>query len=544
MPLIKLEDAKGFVFDLRPSKPDDIAIDAVIQHFGQKTVDNINKTLHRSKMSYDDLMDDLRKYDVDYAPSSLRDDKVYQLAFASVYDEFVKGDKLIPLTLGAAKANPDMPGQKSPGLPYKDLGFKTKREVFQDNEQWKDIAGTWQRIGGGVHTCLPDVALFARAQIASLDKQKIRATWGYPASVYIEEARFFYPYLDFIKNGGFDLPIGYQVEMANGGMRYIDQMLHAHPHDTYVMGDWSSFDKTVPPWLIRDAFSIIAAKIDFGRVRDSENKTWRVNSIRTRRRWKKMISYFINTPVRTCKGHRFQKTGGVPSGSCWTNIVDTLVNVIVTRFVVYHTTGRFPNAGMYLGDDSVLCLSGIVDLENIAKLAKDSFGMILNVAKSYTTTNSKNVHFLGYFNMQGHPLKAQDFLIASFMYPEHKPSDPTVTAGRAVGQMYSCFDPQWAGVWRKVIETICQDAGISIKDVEHEVNTNTFRYKYLAQTGVDPRTVTIPPPDRFIWRVLPKPTCKREYRKRHWQYAEISVKAETLFLDGLHQDSRKTESSG
>lgn len=39
---------------------------------------------------------------------------------------------------------------------------------------------------------LPDVAAYARAQICSRDKNKVRPTWGYPLTVFLTEAQYFF----------------------------------------------------------------------------------------------------------------------------------------------------------------------------------------------------------------------------------------------------------------------------------------------------------------------------------------------------------------
>jgi hypothetical protein len=133
-----------------------------------------------------------------------------------------------------------------------------------------------------------------------------------------------------------DAPIAYGIEMATGGMAYINDMCQSHIGKKYIMTDYRQFDKTPPAWLIRDAFSIVFDSLDLKHVEDSEGEVWPVNEVRTQRRIKKLVSYFINTPIRLASGERFRKRGGVPSGSTFTNIIDTIINCIVTRFVHYH----------------------------------------------------------------------------------------------------------------------------------------------------------------------------------------------------------------
>jgi hypothetical protein len=104
-----------------------------------------------------------------------------------------------------------------------DIEGLCQKEKFLEDPLARKIWHTkWNRIGRGKSETLPDVALYFTAQIATVDKNKIRAVWGYPIDVMVE-GRFFYPYLKWTKEAD-NLPIAHQVEMATGGMQYIDQM--------------------------------------------------------------------------------------------------------------------------------------------------------------------------------------------------------------------------------------------------------------------------------------------------------------------------------
>nr|QMI58122.1 RNA-dependent RNA polymerase [Vera virus]QMI58125.1 RNA-dependent RNA polymerase [Vera virus] len=515
----QLTPAEGFVMNMTPAREDGKARLACNKFFGKDKVDKVTNTLHRSRLNYESLMEDFLEYDREHVKKSVLDQDsnlIYQCVLQSIRNDLGK-QSITPLSFMEVRKLADFPGSKSPGLPYKNQGYKTKAEVFDDEKNLEHLEHLWNQVENGKNVHLPDVCLFARSQIAKYPKQKIRATWGYSFDVYMEEARFFYPIQNFIKSHAHELPIAYGLEMAHGGMNSINDMLVRHKGGKYVISDWSKFDKTIPPWLIRDAFAILEGLIDFsacGRV--SQQK----------RRFKKIVDYFVETPLRTCKGERFLVTGGVPSGSCFTNIIDSIINCIVTRFLIYQTTNAFPVGEIFLGDDGVFIIEqGFACLEDIASLAIKYFGMILNIDKSYVTTNPSNVHFLGYFNYYGFPFKNQDFLIASFIFPEHKRTKLIDACAAALGQMYSGFDSGYARKWLDIIHFLAdlEDKNpFSTSEIILHLKNNEFRHKYLAQVGLTADSMTLPNRhNSLILEVLPKTYCSIRLPTRTYNYKEL-----------------------
>lgn len=503
----KLDKGKGFGMNYRYPRKDMTAYVACKKEFGDR-VDEIVDKHERTPLDYTTLIGDLLEYRCETAPR-IQDDGLYSCILESVRRDFTPDEKLIPLTMGAAAAHPDLPRQKSPGLPYKldPRGYRTKGEVFNDPKELARINRNWHLRGHSNHPPrLPDVCLFARAPITQVGKPKIRATWGYPAEAFLEEARFFYPYMDWIKTSA-KTPIAYGLEMSTGGMTAINNMARFFQGQRFVMLDWKRFDKHIPAWIIRDAFKILYECFADDKVLDSEGKIWKVRPRLTHKRWQAMVRYFINTPIRSSKGDRWMKDHGVPSGSAWTNILDTIVNVIVTRYLMYDVSGKLPSFDVYQGDDGFVILdSEELNLEVYAQIAHERFGMVLNTEKSYLTTNPDNIMFLGYYNKDGRPWRSQDFLIASACLPERPVYEEIDSLARCVGQMWTTLDPSWAVRWYNVCTEISEYIGISLDDGLNYMRTHAHQLKYLSTIGIDPtELVSVRPQyDGLIWDVRPK----------------------------------------
>nr|APG78252.1 RdRp [Hubei partiti-like virus 5] len=506
---------EGFPFNYERAQPDRNALFALNEVFGRAPVAAVRTKYHRARLTFSDLLQDLMEYDVDRPPRQHQPS--YFAALESVRRDIgIPARSIVPLTTGAVAKHPSVPLSKSPGLPYKQRGYATKGEALADPATLRHIRQLWYDIEANKPVELPDVACYARAQICPREKNKVRATWGYPLDVYIAEAQWFYPYLDVLKNQENPI-IAYGVEIATGGMSFINRMATAYPGHPYLLGDWSKFDKTIPPWLIRDAFRIVEETIDFSQVEDVEGKRWNVRDFRSKRRWRRMVNYFINTPVRMSDGRRFLKKGGVPSGSCWTNVIDSIVNAIVMRYLVYEATGSFPCADCYLGDDSVIVLPGLVNITDLANMAKQEFGMLLNPEKTSQTRDERGIHFLGYYNLSGHPTKALDTIIASTVYPERTVLSKVDTIARLVGQAYSCFDTESATGFLRCAHILLKEENLSPEAIEDYIHANPSRFKYLQTIGIAPQSITIPVIDDLhpTWRTLPS-APRRMWRPRYY----------------------------
>lgn len=178
--------------------------------------------------------------------------------------------------------------------------------------------------------------------------------------------------------------MAYGVEIGNGGMQYLNVMTTQFPGANYLIGDWSGFDTTVSAWLIRDAFKILEGHIDFEHVSThATGQIWPVSSVQSKRRWKTLVKYFIDTPIQLSSAERFMKHGGVPSGTAFTYLIDSVINAIIIRYCIYQFVGALPLADLYLGDDFVVVTSQPLNLELLTSFAKQQFSMDFNSDKSY-----------------------------------------------------------------------------------------------------------------------------------------------------------------
>nr|APG78298.1 RdRp [Hubei partiti-like virus 54] len=247
---------------------------------------------------------------------------------------------------------------------------------------------------------------FARTQRGN----KTRLVWGYPIEMTMMEARFARPLIDkFIQ---MDTP------MMIGKPKYLIGTrinCNIQPCRNSYSIDYSKYDSSIHEGLINMAFSILG--------------TWFSPEDKETFAWQKIVEYFIRTPIVMPDGKLYVgKTRGVPSGSFFTQLIDSLVNLLLLKYVtllqgVRLSLGRV----MILGDDSIF---GVDEELDISKMASDldDMGITLNVEKSGHNT----CHFLGAYWKAGLPHMTLGEIIKRAICPEKSryinSNDPMSTA--------------------------------------------------------------------------------------------------------------------
>lgn len=199
--------------------------------------------------------------------------------------------------------------------------------------------------------------LFTRTQ----ENNKTRTVWGFPASTTLKEMRYYRPLLNYQSNLNW--------RSALQGPDSVDLAIsklftNKTEEDIFVSIDFSKFDASISEKLIRCAFDYIQAK--FQKSYHNEILEIRDN--------------FLNIGLLTPSGI-YTGSHGVPSGSTFTNEVDSLVQYIVAKSNVNIQENSF----QIQGDDGVYLIN-----KSILTALIDGFeraGLNVNKDKSYTSPN-------------------------------------------------------------------------------------------------------------------------------------------------------------
>lgn len=334
---------------------------------------------------------------------------------------------------------------KSPGLPWREIGFKTKGDIKRDPEAIRHVRKFWHIVKSGCRLSPPDCLAFVRSHICDIGDSKVRAVWGYPATMTFGEAVFALPLIRAYQER--DGPIAYGYETALGGMRKVYRKFCRGKF--YAGLDFKKFDKTVPNWLIDIAFKILLTNLDLVNYEE--------HGVADARRMLFMYAfiedYFINTTIRTANGCRYQKNSGVASGSYFTQLIGSISNYVLCQWIHLEQFGRPVEDILVLGDDSLMSTSQILDINKANQLMK-TIGMELNMTKSENSSNLQSIKFLGYSIGNGIPSKTRDTWMTALGYPETPDYTIDQLQSRALGLYYAnmCVDQGFAHLCRHIVK--------------------------------------------------------------------------------------------
>jgi hypothetical protein len=304
----------------------------------------------------------------------------------------------------------------SPGIHARKEGFQTKGDAYKwgvkrsrnliiTAAHHPNFASEPKNPHQLAHWRTPKVSMASRTALGTKGgKLKVRPVWVYPISMALLEMSYIRPLQAAIRRCW----KGASWDFAPYSQQRIDFMeANANNDDWwYDELDFSSYDASVPPWLLTAMFRRLWSLFDI----PHKDFKYLVGG------WNLLQKYFIYTPFLLKSGECWT-TGGIPSGSYATNLVGSLCRCIVQR--VIHRILGVPRGCVafekYMGDDSLVAykqgsfthdhaIAGrygadkksadqFNELFSIA--AKDCFGMKINAKKSHVSFRALDTTFLG-----------------------------------------------------------------------------------------------------------------------------------------------------
>lgn len=235
------------------------------------------------------------------------------------------------------------------------------------------------------------------AQFRTQRNNKTRLVWAYPMDMTLAEAKFARPLMERFKVGRFPVPWGkFRYEI---GARLFSTLNRKYN----VALDYSKFDSSISTGMILLAFGIL--------------KTWfKEEDLDS---WDEVVRYFISTPIVMTDGNLYVgKRKGVPSGSYFTNIIDSIVNFTLIMYLSNKNSLNIDKDRVHImGDDSVFTINSNIDL-NLFSNQLNELGIRLNVGKSQVTPSDQPVHFIGFNWLYGRHTKPLVEILTSAVYPE------------------------------------------------------------------------------------------------------------------------------
>jgi hypothetical protein len=228
---------------------------------------------------------------------------------------------------------------------------------------------------------------------------KTRLVWGYPLEMTIMEARFARPLIDTFKKRA--TPMAFGMTKTELGAK-LACYFEGKPGTTICL-DYSKYDTTLSAEMIRRAFVCLA--------------TWFSREDQDALGWETLIKYFIHTPIVMPDGHLYTgKNHGVPSGSYFTQMIDSVVNVALCYALKSKFKLTFGPRQLYvLGDDVILQHCGPFSLSEMANYL-NRFGLQLHDDEK---TVVGSVHFLGAVWNKGKPDAPIEELTKKAVFPEN-----------------------------------------------------------------------------------------------------------------------------
>lgn len=309
---------------------------------------------------------------------------------------------------------------------------------------------------------------FARTQF----NDKTRLVWGFPYSQTAIEGLVAHPLIQRFKGGS--TPMAFAMSTMALGTKLRVASYHS---EWFYSLDMSQFDATLSSKLIQLAFSILRTWYDLSEVEPVSGCT--VGHI-----FDVIEKYFIHTTIVMPDGYIYiGKDHGVPSGSYFTQMIDSVANVIIGGAISAKFHLNVSKREIFvLGDDLLMWSNIKVDLDKIAAYAQSYLHVKLHGSeKSELKHYDEPVHYLGRVWTNGLPSLDEEQILARMVYPERfriYSNDPDVRR-REVRMLILSYASVYREGWN--IATRLLGVGRNVGDSGANIDVNT----YLVEGRID-----------------------------------------------------------
>lgn len=368
---------------------------------------------NQSTKQYSQIVDQLRRFvEEDY--SSFRWNRNYQEAKA-ILIKYFKSASLKPLCYSSDQDIVDALPKKTThsGWTYVETGRKRKGDNLEDiYKRFSDETTQAIKNGSfnkpiliGVRTQCGNVytdegeRIFDEAGKPIQAKHKTRMVSMIDLNVIIAELIWAKPLQEFL---------GIHTAWYAGGKndRLIEAMIvdYRSKFKYWLSLDYSKYDQSISSWLIYDAFEILSyafPKIQYPQL------------------WSVIIHDFIHKVFIDGGGNLWESHKGVPSGSMFTQVIDTVVNMLmILTFMISKGKTMSNFKSLIMGDDNLVFVDG-VEKATICSYLQKNFGIEVNVTKT-ADGDSKvdSPEFLSREWRVGGPYRHPNILICKLLFPE------------------------------------------------------------------------------------------------------------------------------
>lgn len=293
---------------------------------------------------------------------------------------------------------------------------------------------------------------------------KTRLVWGYPYAMTAQEGIFARPLIERFKEGNTPMAFGMSTGVLGARLRVASY----HKEWAYST-DVSSFDASIPAQLISVAFHILSSWFDMDKVEPT-------TGVRYGDIWDQIVHYFIHTPIVMPNGNIYKgKRHGIPSGSYFTQMIDSVVNVIIVGAISSHFKLHVNQDDIFvLGDDVLFWSNRRVELDHISDFSTRLMGMRFNAHKSHQYHWDEDILYLGRVWHKGVPSLDDEGIITRMTQPEtyRKYSKDEEERAREVRMLFLSY----AAVYRDAYRIYIRCVGVPIR--WHQTNVSIENWVY------------------------------------------------------------------